>query len=219
MTIEKLFFKRTIKLLDLLNYNAIVNQINLKIFDLTDSFFKSIFDQKKYSLIICVYFYEFNTYSYYIKQSFTKERIFKERSNKINKVNSIAKIGFHEFLKEDYVFNKKTTFVKTEVNIDASISLSEIEKICSTNKEVYSIFIKPTLRYDNFIDEILILPNTLDYILVNLWEHDEYFSGNDVLEALGEIIDTSNKTFNLKDIICDKLIQYLVLYDAIDIKS
>lgn len=163
--------------------------------------------------IIGLYEYEYLLFDHFSKLNINKEVVFEKRKEKVLKINQITRNGKQDLLQESFCFNKVNILVQLDFSCQ-KISLQN-----KPGKQIYKspiFYVKQSLLNYKAFEEIYIGKNTFDIILLDLKEHGASFSGNDLLEVLQAKFENTS-THELKNMVSEKLLLYVIVYDTLDL--
>ncbi len=182
-------------------------------YDFWDSFFSENLSAQKSQLIREVYNYEYFVYNHLNKMD--AKNLFKERTLSLKKVHDLLRQKRERLLEAPFLFNPKATVQSIRINIKDLRFRNMNALLEGSFKTRFTFLIRPTFLKCQDYMELSLRPSSFDYILTELFEHDDYFTGTDLLDALkmGSIENKNQQS--LEDSVCDNLIVFAILYDAI----
>jgi hypothetical protein len=212
-------FSRFLKLLNYYNFlisEEVLDKISDKIFVFNQ--LDKIIDRNKLKIIKDIYLYEYQIYNL-IKNEDHNSKLLDIRVNKLKRVYNIIKKNKLDILKANFILNKSNIVIKSNYNWPTFNKIKEENnKNWFSNNSIknYNTYVKLSLIKGKYFDEI-----PLDYnmnLLKDLWQNEEVFSGQDIVDTFLEVNNSFKKgKFNLTFEISNSLLLYIVYFDALKI--
>jgi len=191
--------------------NELIEQNNLSSELLIDSF-----EPFELRIIKDVINYEKNIQSFLLTQSISKEKLVELRAQKIAKISTLLQKNMIHLLDNYFQINRTVQILESDYNW-SNFSPSSMQLENFNEDHTFITLIKKSIVGGVAINEIPLVG--FDLLLHDLENHGCKILGWDILEA----ITSSNENFDRKKMktltekICDKLLEHLIVYDALNI--